>query len=326
MNSYQGKIRTLRIAAIQVESQHGQIETNHAHATPLIEEAVHNGAEMVVLPELFACGYVPNKTIWDYAEPKEGRTVTWLRETSSRLGIYLGAGLVEVEGTDLFNDFVMTTPGGKVAGRARKANAEACCFRRGRGNHIINTDIGKIGVGICADNHFSAFPKLMQANFVDLMLMPHAWPTLYRTSGLASEEDMLRMEKEMIGFAPLYASLLGVPAVFVNAVGTMGRMPGLVGKLMNPGLFRLQGLSRIVDLDGTLKGALGKKEGVLVSEVTLDPSRKQHKKPKDYGGWLHPGSALLRKVIMPLDLAWSIVYYRFNLERRKKAMHISSLA
>jgi N-carbamoylputrescine amidase len=88
---------------------------------------------------------------------------------------------------------------------------------------------------------------------------------------------------------------------------------------MDPALFRLQGLSRIADADGTLKGALGKEEGVLVAEVTLDPSRKRHKEPQDYDGNLNPGSAWFRKVILPVDIALGKMAYRFNPQRGKKA-------
>jgi N-carbamoylputrescine amidase len=326
MDVRQGTMRTLHVAAVQIESRHGQIEDNWARSVPLIEEAARNGAELVVLPELFACGYVPNQTVWDYAEPKNGPTVTWLSETAGRLGIYLGAGLVEVEGRDFFNDFVIAAPDGRIAGRARKDNGEAYCFRRGRGHHIIETRIGRIGVGICGDNHYTAFVHLMQTRAIDLMLMPHAWPTLYKASKLAKEEDLLQMEEDVIRLAPLYAGLLGVPVVFVNAVGVMGQMSGLFGKIMDPTLFRLQGLSRIVDSDGTLKGALGKKEGVLVTEVTLDPSQRRYEQPKDYDGNLNPGSALLRKVILPVDIALGTMAYRLNPQRYVKARRILTTA
>lgn len=326
MELRQEGVRTLRIAAIQVESKQGQIETNLTSALLLIEEAARKGAALIVLPELFACGYVPNPTIWDYAEPENGPTVRWLSQTSKRLGVYLGAGLVGVEEAHFYNDFVLTTPDGSVAGRARKTNGEAYCFRRGRGRHIIDTDVGRIGVGICGDNQYTTFVHLMQDHAVDLVMMPHAWPTPHRTSKLVKEEDLRQMEEDVISLAPRYADLLGVPIVFVNAVGAMGGMTGVFGKIMDPDVFRLQGLSRIVDSDGTLKGALGKEEGLLVAEVTLDPSRKRYERPKDYDGNLTPGSALLRRVILPLDIALGQIVYRFNPIRRRKAARICAHA
>jgi N-carbamoylputrescine amidase len=62
-----GERRSVRVAAVQVESRHGLIEANHEHATPFIEKAVLAGTQLAVLPELFATGYIPNAALWDLA-------------------------------------------------------------------------------------------------------------------------------------------------------------------------------------------------------------------------------------------------------------------
>jgi Carbon-nitrogen hydrolase len=68
---------------------------------PNIEQAAAQGAGLVVLPELFSCGYVPNRAVWDAAEPPQGRTGQWLAATTQRLRICLGAGSAETDGSDL---------------------------------------------------------------------------------------------------------------------------------------------------------------------------------------------------------------------------------
>lgn len=119
------KTRNVRVAAIQIESKHASIKANHNHAIPFIEKAAQAGAQLILLPELFPSGYIPNETLWDVAEPKEGPTITWLKQTSRRLGIYLGAGFVETDGRDFFNVFVLTGPDGEVAGQVTKIEAES---------------------------------------------------------------------------------------------------------------------------------------------------------------------------------------------------------
>lgn len=313
------QIRTIGVAAVQVESQPGQIEANHAHALPFIETAVVEGAQLIVLPELFACGYIPNRSIWQYGETLDGPTVAWLRQTSRRWGIYLGAGFVEVDGADFFNSFALTGPDGRLAGCARKTGAEAYCFKHGAGRHTIETEIGKLGVGICADNHAASFPALLERSGIDMLLMPHASPMPYRTAKLISEADIERARDNTISLPTLYADLLGIPAIFVNAVGPLQPMTGLLGRFMTPGLFRLRGLSRVADSDGALLGRLGEEEGVLVTEVTLDPARKRKDEPPDYDGWLHPGSKLMRKMIIPIDVALGRATYAMSLQRRRRA-------
>jgi hypothetical protein len=101
---------SIKVAVVQIASQPGQISANQQHALPFIERAVTEGVQLVILPELFACGYIPNPSIWQYGETLDGPTVTWLRQTAARLGLYLGAGFVEIAGNDLYNSFALATP------------------------------------------------------------------------------------------------------------------------------------------------------------------------------------------------------------------------
>ncbi len=97
------KMRTVRVAEVQVESRHGCNEINRQHVAASIDQTAQAGALLIVLPELFASGYTPNKTLWDTAQPPDGQTITWLKKTAQRLGIYLGVGLVETDGKGFMN-------------------------------------------------------------------------------------------------------------------------------------------------------------------------------------------------------------------------------
>jgi N-carbamoylputrescine amidase len=311
------------LAAVQVTSQPGQIEANHRHATPFVERAAKAGARLVVLPELFSCGYIPNRAIWAAGEPADGPTVQWLQEMAARLSIYLGAGLVETDGRDFYDVFALATPQASIAGRACKANAEAV-FKRGRGQHIIDTALGRLGVGICADNQFITLPRFLAQQGIEVLLMPHAWPTPVRPAGPVSAADVEAQQRRVEDLPLLYAQLLGVPVIFVNQVGAMGRMAGLLGKAMDPEVYRLQGQSRIVAADGTLLGALAGEEGVLVEDVVLGATSILHEELVSYGGWLQPGPALVRKLIIPLDTGLGELSYSLSRERRRKARAAAS--
>ena len=126
----------------------------------------------------------------------------WLAATARRVGIYLGAGAAETDGTDFFNVFTLAAPDGQIAGRAYKANAEASVFRRGHAAHLIDTPAGRIGIGICADNQFAVTLRVMHEQQADLILMPYAWPTPARAAGLVSPADVAA-QQEGRGSAPL---------------------------------------------------------------------------------------------------------------------------
>lgn len=125
----------------------------------------------MVLRELFTTGYIPNESIWNPAEPQNGPTVLWLQQTSKQLGVYLGAGVPEMDGKDFFNTFVLCDRSGQAAGRVSKIETESYVFNRTFGSQIIHTALGKIGVGICADNQMVSFLKQMAAEDIDLLLM-----------------------------------------------------------------------------------------------------------------------------------------------------------
>ena len=321
--------RVIRVAAVQMRSCLGDIPENLNHAASLVEQAANQGAQLILLPELAASGYSLSRAVWPLAETRQGRTIQWLQAIARRLGVHVGIGFVETSGKDIYNSYAIGTPDGQIAGFVRKTMAETICFRCVPGTHVIDTTLGRIGVGICADNHFVPMVRLMQAQSVDLMIMPHAVTGATRAGGLVSQKDVDDNFKKLKGTAPLYTRLLGVPAIFINAVGeiTGPAWEGLFGRLIDRERFRLFGLSNIIDLDGTVKQQMDNlSEGFIVADVTLDPSKKMSQAPTAYGayggGWIDPGLSgnLARDLICYVESFFGRVGYTFSIERRKIAL------
>src|SRR5262245_48209104 len=146
--------RTLRIAVVQMKSLDHDIDGNLKQATTYADKAAAAGAQFVLFPEFMATGSYLSFDTWDSAETSQGKSVQWLKSTSRRLQIWLGASFFEASGTDFYDTFVLTTPSGDEAGRVRKqipAGSEAYFFRGEEGPHVISTAIGKVGGGICAE-------------------------------------------------------------------------------------------------------------------------------------------------------------------------------
>ena len=255
--------RTLRIAAVQMASFDHDIDGNLRRATAFAESAAAKGTQLVLFPELMPTGSYLSYDSWDSAEPSDGKTVQWLKASSRRLHVWMGTSFLEAEGEDFFDTFVLTTPEGDVAGRVRKqipAGPEAYFFRGAVGPHVIETALGKIGVGICAENYYCFTASKMLEQSADFVLMPHAAADMTEGGGLPAPPGT--------HLASWYAGKLGVAVAMVNKVGRSYKPPP------NEIRGRYPGLSAIVDSDGAVLQSMDGKEGVGIAEVHLDPRRK----------------------------------------------------
>lgn len=270
---------TLSVAAVQMNCEPGNVALNLQRAEQFIKAAVEKGAKLVLLPELMPSGYILTEAIWDVAETINGEIVKWLLDTAKLYNIYLGFSFLEADGEDFYNSFVLSGPRGKLLGRVRKnppASVEAYFYRAGNDSHIIETDIGRIGVNICYENLLHDHICDLHRADIDLLLAPSAAgnPKKFLPGDIKRFTDML------INMRKVYAESLEVPVVMTNRTGP------LETKLPSPFPFltsKFPGLSSIVDSDGSVKSALGEEEGVIVAEVILDPERKTRGEPKCYG-------------------------------------------
>ena len=293
-------MKTIQLAMIQLGNHYADQASGYEEAAALIRQAASQGAEIAVLPELSGCGYIPNQSIWQYAEPKDGKTAQWASGLSAGLGIYIGAGFIEADGGDYYNSYLLSGPRGEICGIIRKEDAESYCFKREKGGTHIDTAIGRIGIGICADNHYIGRLRRMKEADVDLMLMPHANPAPYRTNRQTSQKDLELIAGHPATIAAAYSNYLRAPAVYVNAVGDFPEFSGGFGAKSFKENFRLLGGSLITDAMGNIAEKMGDAVGYRIAAVTPGKIAEPPMEPAVYHGkWLHRGNALYRYFIMP---------------------------
>ena len=310
--------QTIRVAAVQMNCDPGKVDRNLVHAEKLIGRAVENGAQLVLLPELMPSGYTLTEEIWDSAETVNGKSVKWLLNTAKHFGIYLGFSFLEVEGEDFYNSFVLSDPTGKILGRVRKTppcSVEAYFFKAGFDSHVIETEIGRIGVGICYENTLYNQMCFLHRENVDLVLSPAAAgrPRPFIPG------DVKRFEKMLIGSRTIFAKTLGVPVIVANRVGPLETdLPGNLPYLKSS----FPGLSSIVNSDGAVKAELGDEEGVIVADVCIGHKAECKTNPKRYGRmWAIP--APWYAFIWPLTQRWGEKSYAANIRRKERAMSVS---
>lgn len=271
--------RTLRVAAVQVESLNGDGANNLKRTEPLVAEAARAGARLVLCPEFLAAGYIYSESIWDAGERQTGATETWLRRVAAEHHVYVGATYLEAEGDDFYNTFALAGPDGRIVGRIRKESLpafEGWYFKSCPEPKSIDTEDFRISVGICQDNHTARFFERVRQEKPDLLLMPHSAPCVPFGTSV--------MQNNLGEVAPYYARAFGIPVVLVNKAGGRCHTP-IPGVPLVRLRFDFPGLSCICDADGRVLERLPDREGVIVADVLLDPSRKRHPPAPKHWYW-----------------------------------------
>ena len=161
--------RRFRAAAVQTLARLGDFDYNIALATQYVEDAVRQGAELIVFPECMDTGYLFDSAdhCRELAETvTDGPFVTALSELSRKHGVYIASGITEWDPAreKIFNSGIMFDRSGKLACHYHKqflATHDQNWFSFGeRGCPVVDTDLGRIGLLICFDGRI---PEIFRA-------------------------------------------------------------------------------------------------------------------------------------------------------------------
>ena len=130
----------MRVAALQLFSTPFDRERNAATAGRLARAAVEQGAQLLVVPELFNLGYVYSPRLTQSAEDEGGPTVTWMRAQSAALGAHLAGSLLLRRAGRVTNAFVLAAPDGAlhVASKRYPFLWERCCRTYGLSERFVD--------------------------------------------------------------------------------------------------------------------------------------------------------------------------------------------
>jgi N-carbamoylputrescine amidase len=175
----------LRLGLVQAPFGDGR-DANMARAEELVREAAGQGANLVLLPELFADPYFPkveDPEFFELAETAaESVVVSRFVRLASRLKVVLPVSFFERDGDAAYNSLAMIDADGTVLGVYRKSHIpdgagyeERFYFRPGdTGFRVWNTRAGRIGVGICWDQWFPEAARAMALEGAEILLYPTA--------------------------------------------------------------------------------------------------------------------------------------------------------
>jgi len=190
-----------RIAALQMVSG-PRVADNLAQAGQLVEDAVAQGAQLVVLPEYFpVIGAVDADRVRAREAYGNGPIQDWLAATAARHDVWIVAGSIPLAAPQphqMRNSCLVFNDGGDCVARYDKIHLfgfkkgeesynEAAFIEPGDTPLAVATPFGRIALSICYDLRF---PELYRAlSPVDLILVPAAFTD---TTGRAHWEILLR--------------------------------------------------------------------------------------------------------------------------------------
>ena len=236
------------------------------------------GADLVTLPEMFACPYETGNFPL-YAEAEGGPSWQALSALAKKYGIYLSAGsmpeAVKAESVKakskkaespsekdrVYNTAYVFDREGKQIGKHRKAhlfdiNVEGGqCFKEsdtlspGEWIGCFDTEFGKIGLCICYDFRFPETARLMALDGAKVILVPAAFNM---TTGPAHWELMFRQ----------------------RAVESQCYVIGTAPARNPDSSYISWGHSIAVDPWGTILTQMDEKEGIRIIEIDLDYADK----------------------------------------------------
>jgi N-carbamoylputrescine amidase len=260
----------LTVAAIQM-SMTDDVAHNVATAERLVRSAATQGAQVVLLPELFEGHYFCVDQLPEHfarAQPLEGHpTVEHFRGIAHELDVVLPISVYEQAGQATFNTVAVIDAGGELLGTYRKSHipdgpgyTEKYYFNPGdTGFRAWRTKWATIGVAICWDQWFPEAARCMALAGAELLCYPTAIgsePTLpeWDSSG--------HWQRVMQGHA-------GANLMPVVAANRFGFEAGQFDRSVT-----FYGSSFIADATGAKVAEAGRdREAVLVASFDLDDLR-----------------------------------------------------
>ena len=267
----------MKIAILQTKV-FAEKEKNIRQLEEILASGKTQGADLVTLPEMFACPYETGNFPL-YAEAEGGPSWQALSSLAKKYGIYLSAGSMPEavkaksvkakskkaespsEKDRVYNTAYVFDREGKQIGKHRKAHLfdinveggqsfkESDTLSPGEWIGCFDTEFGKIGLCICYDFRFPETARLMALDGAKVILVPAAFNM---TTGPAHWELMFRQ----------------------RAVESQCYVIGTAPARDPDSSYISWGHSIAVDPWGTILTQMDEKEGIRIIEIDLDYADK----------------------------------------------------
>ena len=183
-------------------------DENLKKASLMIKKACKN-SDFIVLPEMFNCPYSNDKFIEYCENESDSYTLKKISSLASQNNVYILAGSIpEKEDEKLYNTSYLFDREGEIIAKHRKMHLfdidvkdritfkESDVLTAGDEFTVVETEFGKIGIGICYDIRFPELARIMVENGALILFYPGAfnmttgpahWELLFRSRALDNQ-------------------------------------------------------------------------------------------------------------------------------------------
>ena len=252
-------------------------DENLTKADQLVKKAADDGADLVVLPEMFNCPY-SNKYFRAFGEREGEGTYLFLSKLAAENKVVLvGGSIPELDGEEVYNTSYVFSSEGNCIGKHRKTHlfdidipggirfVESDTLTPGSTSTVVDTEFGKIGIAICYDIRFPEFFRNMVLDGAKLIIVPAAFNM---TTGPAHWELTAR----------------------ARALDNQTFVAMCSPARDEDGVYVAYGHSLVADAWGNVVSQLDEREAVLYTDIELDACDEirqnlpllKHRKPEVY--------------------------------------------
>ena len=255
----------IKVAATQMTCT-WETEENITKATKLIKQAADEGANIILLQELFQTPYFCiqyDENIFKLAQNFENNKILkQMSELAKKLNVVLPISFFEKDNNAYFNSIAVINSDGNILGKYRKSHIpdgagylEKYYFNPGNtGFKVWDTNFGKIGIGICWDQWFPEAARIMALKGAEVLF----YPTAIGDELMSEYDSSGAWQRVMQGHAA--ANIM--PVVASNRIGSesvKGQVNGFYGK------------SFICDRSGKIiKEASKNKEEIILADIDTE--------------------------------------------------------
>ncbi len=208
----------MKIAVCQVLVEGGEPDRNFDRAQRMIERAATEKCDMVLLPETLDLAWT-HPSAFEEAEEIPGIRSDFFSNLARTHNLWICVGLTEKKENSIFNTAILIDRNGEIQLKHHKINlleVEFPFYKMGSKLEVVETEFGRIGVNICADNYEDALclGHSLARLGAQIILSPSSWTVDY---SVTEEEDPYKDKwiKPLKELATLYE----IPVISATSVG-----------------------------------------------------------------------------------------------------------